>query len=247
MDKLFQDFDLKEISEQTHISYLALKKLKLKIFDGFNKVKLKGFIKILKKEYPNYDFSDLENDINNYFEDKNELFEPIKEEKNYKIYIVVIFLIALIIALLFVLNKKTNKKHIENNNSLKTIIKTEKNITQEINISQAIKVKKVEENQTNEVNETITKKEINTTLAIKPIYKVWMKVTYLDNFKSKTYLTKKEVDLNGSRNIFILLGHGYVTFKYRDYNLTPYTKKVTRIVLMNGELNITKKKLKEFK
>ena len=244
MDKLFQDFSLKHISEQTHISFLALKKLKLRNFNGFNKVKLKGFIKILKKEYPNYNFSSLEDDINNYFEDKSELFEPPKEEKSNKIYIVVFLLIVLIISLLFVLNKKTNhNSSIKEVNQTQIIPKIEINITKKLHINEINKSIKVEIKP--EINNT--KKEINNTLAIIPIYKVWMRVTYLDNFKSKQYLTKNEIDLNGSRNIFILLGHGYETFQYKDYNLTPYTKKVTRVVLIDGNLSITNKKLKEFR
>jgi len=195
-----------------------------------------------------------------------------EKKSNKKIYIIVFILLIGIIALMF-LNLKNNKVVSEvNNSSQKTVVIDKKDVNNSINENNTTSEKDIEkatnldtqaidnkiEQEVNEVNNTTNisietnntdnnvNKEENLTLVVIPLKQVWFKVTYLDNFKSKEYLTSHEVDLNGSRPLFIKFGHGFITLKYNNETLNPNTKKITRIILKDKELNITKKRIREF-
>jgi len=259
MDKLFSNYSITEISQKTHISPIILEKLKNEDFSTVSKIKLYGFIKILEDEYPEYDFSKLKNSVDEYFdtskEDIAEIAAESKEKESKKIYFIVILLLLFIAGLIFVLNNKSNKNisHVIEKNITtkqdknKTIDNIDNNKTQ---IKSEEKV--VESNTTKQTKMiikpivTVTKEE-NLTLVIIPLKKVWFKVTYLDNLKSKEYLTSHEVDLNGSRPLFIKFGHGFVKLKYKNQTVEPNDKHITRVILEDEELNITKKRIKEFK
>jgi len=267
MDKLLQQFSIVEISKKTHISPIFLEKLKLKDFSKISKIKLLGFIKILEEEYPEYDFSTLKEEIKDYFETSQEkkVYEEIKEEKetqsSNKTYLLAG---VLIIGIIFLIYKMQSNKNNANHLSTKIVEKNETfepkitkkviKVTTEKNRTKKIKAKidinpiiKKEENITNQNIQKNIKIDNNLTLAIIPQKKVWYKVIYLDNFKSKEYLTSKEVDLNGSRDLFIKFGHGLLKLVYNNKVIEPNTKSITRIVIKNHKLSITKKRLKEFK
>jgi hypothetical protein len=265
MDKLLEKYSLKEIEEKTRISPVALKKLFNYEFEGISKIKLKGFLKILKKEFSEYDFSILEEKANEFYSKdiiKEDITKPKKENNNLKVYFVVFILLVMIGGLIYYMKQnvpikgttnhipKIDKTIIEQTPEKKAEKKLETKSLIEDNTTNENLIKKDEnlsEENTTKIKENKQLKEINNTLVILPLEKVWLKVTYLDNFESKEYLTSHPIELNGSRDLFIKLGHGMETFIYKDNNLTPNTKKIVRIILKDGNLTITKKRISELK
>ena len=267
MDKLFNIYSIDEISKQTHISPVVLEKLKNGNFSKLPKIKLIGFIKILEEEYPEYDFSKLKEDIKSHFDtSKEEIADiPIKttsETSSNKLYFLVVLLLIAIGGLLYYMNNKTTTKSeqlshyqtkkIEINKTILNVISTkdETNETNETNITE-ISQKIVPINKTNitevENKTELQKKVKDLKLYIIPIKKVWFRVTYLDDLSSKEYLTTNKIELNGSRPIFLKFGHGYVELDYNHKILSPKTKSITRVIIEDGEMNITTKKVGDFK
>jgi hypothetical protein len=285
MDELLKKYDLNEISKRTSISPVVLQKLIEEKFEGVEELKFKGFLKILKFEFKDIDFSELEEKAKSYYfnadnskkTDKQQIIEKLEDEKSYKDYLFVLILIIAIVGLIYYMN--SNKKiQIENNytnlETLKVIEKNDTNLTtNEINVTKENKINLASEtnevNMTGELENNKTEKEINlttikennsienniskiktnieTNLTIKPLRKVWFRVYYLDLNKSKEFLTNNVVELNASKKMFIKFGHGMVKLFYHSKVLFLNSKRVTRVILQNNEINITKKRLKSFK
>jgi len=261
MDKLLEKYSLKEIEEKTKISPVVLQKLFSYEFDSISEIKYKGFLKILKNEYKEFDFSKLEEKANEFYHKKTTSQPQVqspkskeeKDSKKFKIYIIIIVLVVLIGGFIYFMINKKEQKSTPNNNFVEMNMSIkEDNFTKENKTN--IDVVDINATDANITDTNITStttiennKEENKTLVILPMQKLWLRVTYLDNFKSKEYLTSHPIELNGSRDLFIKLGHGMETFIYKDNNLTPNTKKIVRIILKDGNLTITKKRISEFK
>lgn len=265
MNELLKKYKIEEISKKTSISPMFLQKIAEEKFDKISKLKFNGFLKILKSEFPEIDFSDLEEKANSYYfiEDdtkktgKQQIIEKLyKEEKNYKHYIFVVVLLLLIGILLYKMNLNSDNKEEHNTTvnliSIKNIEKNESNKIIANNIIKKSKkeVNKIEQNLIKIDNsaEKSIPVSIDTTLKIEPLKLVWFKVYYLDLNKSKEYLTSKEVDLNTtSKKIFIKFGHGMVKLYYNNKTFFPDRKSITRVIIENGEMNVTNKKVGSFK
>jgi len=252
MDRLIDKYTINEIAKKTHISPLSLERLFNYEFDKLDDIKIKGFIKILETEYPNFDFSELKEKFEEYSKKDESSIIEIENTNNTKIYLVVVIIILVIVGVYFNLDKKTSlgtkqinksQNKIEQNITTKTIIepKIEPKIKEE-------KVEKIEDEVENNVSQPLqeTKQILNEKVIIIPLEKVWFKVTYLDENKSKEYLTLDEVDLNGTKRIFIKFGHGMIKIAYNGKIIEPNTRKITRVIIENGDINITKKRVKEF-
>jgi len=197
-----------------------------------------------------------------------------KKNNKINLFLFLFVLLILITGLVYYLKtsqniqKKDNKIIIENNKELKVdkkelkpkIEKKENKVEklEVIKIKEKPKIEKIEkeniyknekiEENIVEVKEKIKDKKIsfNNILKIEPQKLIWLRVFYFDNNSSKEYLTSNEIELNGSRPLFIKLGHGFVSILYRDKNITPNNKKIFRIILKDGNLEKTTKKLGEF-
>jgi len=258
MDKLLKHHTIDEMAKKTHISPITLEKLLNKDFDKLERVKLKGFVKILENEFPDTDFSDLKEAIKEYEKkplQEEKVAETKKEESktNFKVYILVVVLL-LAIGYLFVFLQNSTKKTTTHKPIIETN-KTEKNSSVEINQTliklhdeNVINTQNLEiETNDTEVNDTQPYIEVNNTLVIEPLEKVWFKVTYLNTNKSKEYLTSHKVELNATGGVYIKFGHGLVKILYHDREVLPNSKKITRVIIKDDDINITKKRLKEFK
>jgi hypothetical protein len=276
MDKITKKYSIEEIAQKTHISPVMLGKLFSYKFDTISKIQFGGFIKILKNEFPEYDFKLLEEKADIFYSTQK-IEEPIKEEgdSNFKLYFFV-FVLLVVIAYLIIYMQKTTQtpKTISSTkinptlptfdiakNSTKTDNTMEINKTIETNKTTNItKLNKIDEinntnstdeiNNTNEINETnITESsyvEQNKTLLIIPKQKLWFRVTYLDTRKRKNYLQSYPEEFNGSRDMYIEFGHGMETLQFMDKNISPNTTKMVNFVLINGELNLTTMPIEEF-
>jgi len=256
MDKFFVEYNIHEIENKTHISPVVLNKLKEFDFDGITKVKLYGFVKILEDEYPEYDFSDLKNEVDLYFSDENNIKDSnttidneLDEENNFKMYAIVVVLIIMISALIYFIQKDKEIKTSEIKNV--SVVK-DKNLSE--NTSKVIDNNKTTQIKNNNsklvLDKNISKdnkSEINRTLLIKPLQKVWFKLYNLDKNTSKEYLTNKVIEINNTTRSFIKFGHGQVKLVYNNKEFFPNSKKIVRVIIENNEINITKKRLKEFK
>jgi len=256
MDELLKKYKIEEISQKTSISPTFLQKLLEHKFEKIDKLKFKGFLKILKSEFPDIDFSELEEKANSYYfnnddtqkTEKQQIVEELgEEEKNYKSYFFVAILIILIGILFYYM--KGNKKELKDNNTnlvlpkiTKIVEKNDTNITNNNPI-----ITDVEKNTTEENKTKHTKKYINTNLTIEPLKLVWFKVYYLDLNKSKEFLTSHLIDLNVSKKMFIKFGHGMVKLYYNNQTLAPNKKSILRVIIQNGEMNITTKKVGYFR
>ncbi|MRI83986.1 MAG: hypothetical protein C6I00_06155 [Nitratiruptor sp.] len=84
-----------------------------------------------------------------------------------------------------------------------------------------------------------------SSLRILPKSKLWVGVIYLDTYERKQYLTAQPIELNGSRDLLIVTGHGLLTieagsqrhelnkrgkqrFLYKDGSLEPIDAKTFR-------------------
>ena len=258
MDNIFEKYEINEISQKTHISPVILNKLKSFNFKNIDKIKLKGFIKILETEYPDCDFSKLKEhiEIENKINQKNmaDVKFNNKENNSLKSYLIVLFLILIIGFLIYYMNKNSIEKietNITDNNVTflnEDITKTPQNFEiNDTNTTEENSTIEISKNQQIELIEPEPIMEENLTLVVIPSRKVWYKITYLDNGKSKQDSTSKEFDLNGSKRIFIKFGHGMVKLKCNNNILEPNSTKVTRVIIDKCDMNITLKKLKEFK
>jgi len=263
MDKLFLHYSITEIEEKTRISPVVLKKLKDYDFEGISKVKLQGFIKILETEYPEHNFEFLKQRIEDFYSSKDieKVYEEnsvIEKNNSFKMYMIVVLLIAMIIGLIYYMQSQKQTEIIakkpeivkEINTTIKNPILKDKNDKEE-NIS-PITVE-TEENlselkEDNEENSSFVEiEDINESLVIKPIQKVWFKVYNLDDDTSKEYLTSKEVELNGTKRSFIKFGHGQIKIFYNNKEIFPNTKKIVRVIIENGDVNFTTKRIGAFR
>jgi len=268
MDELFKKYNKDEVAEKTFISSIYLKKLEHKEFDKIDEIKFIGFLKILKTEYPDIDFSELESEGNEYYSSikKEEKIEPIKEleePKSDKSYLFIIVLIVLVVVLWYKMT--SSDKPIEENNKInlkplkietKIETKIEKNetnntlpIVKEVNeTNNSVVVEKpvvIIHKQLPEENKT--KEIVNSILVIKPLRKVWFKIYYLDSPKTREFYTSKEVDVKIPQRVFIKFGNGMVELFYNNKKLEPHTKHITRVIIQDGEMNLTKFRLKRYK
>jgi cytoskeletal protein RodZ len=268
MDELLKKYSIEEITKRTSISPIFLQKLIEEKFDKIDKLKFKGFLKILKSEFKDIDFNDLEDKANSYYfisddskkTGKQQLVEELDQNnKNYKGYLFVFLLLVVIIGLIYYM-KLNEKAKIENSNpkldSLKVeniIEKNDSNVTDKdskIQVSDETNITNTVEHNTTtltNIEKNISKKYIDTKLTITPLKLVWFKVYYLDLNKSKEYLTSNPVELNASKKMFIKFGHGMVKLVYNGKTFAPDRKNITRIIVENGDINITNKKVESFK
>jgi len=261
MDRLLEKYEINEIAKKTHISPLSLERLFNYEFDKLDDIKIKGFIKILETEYPNTDFSELKEKLKDYSKkDEEDIIEIEEPKNNKKMYFIVLLIILLVIVVYFIQNNNNKISSFSKKEIIKKENIIEPNITNEISKKdEYIDSEEIENNKTitNEMAENSIEIEenkseekqasIDENVTIIPLEKVWFKVIYLDENKSKEYLTSHEVDLNGSKRIFIKFGHGMIKIAYNGKIIEPNTRKITRVIIENGEINITKKRVKEFK
>ncbi len=186
LKELIEIEGLESVSEKTNISIYNLNSLANRDFQELNRVKALGFVQILKREY-NIDFSDLENDIKNYFEQQNIVDdnEPIlvspdklKPQKSFSKWIVLLFLI---IGLWYFYNSgkldkllSSNKDKLSDIDALNGTIKVKEDIAKkgviikkDKNNPTEIEIKTVATTDTNGTNTTII--DVNGTKSIKVI------------------------------------------------------------------------------
>ena len=275
MDELLKKYKIEEISKRTSISPAFLQKLVVEKFDKIDKLKFKGFLKILKSEFKDVDFSELEEKANNYYfisddskkTGKQKIVEELdkNDKRGYKGYFFV-FILIIIIGVLLSYMKRNEKIQTKNNNTSLETLKVEKiiekndtNITDNLTFEENKSEENESEENESEENKTIltdniinveknsSKKYIDTNLTINPLRLVWFKIYYLDLNKSKEFLISNAIELNASKKMFIKFGHGMVKLFYNGKTMFPNSKRVTRVILNNGEMNITNKKVKNFR
>jgi DNA polymerase III gamma/tau subunit len=109
LDEFFKKYSIDEISKRTKISPISLNYIKNREFDKLNKVKLKGFIKLIEREFKVSLLDDVMREYEEYYKSKapkqEEIKEEIKEDKS--IYFKILAIVALIIGggILYILQK----------------------------------------------------------------------------------------------------------------------------------------------
>lgn len=216
MNELLKKYKIEEVSKKTSISPLFLKKLRDGDFDKINRVKFKGFIKILKSEYPHIDFSSLQDEYNNYYNvdidlndsnssDDNELLDEVNDKKSYKNYIVIfsLSLLAVILIYFFITN---NSKHKNSNESefplnVNTTMNIEKNNSYIIS-----------DNNFSKINSAINSDEVNKSDLNKTIEVNTIEVNNTNNNKNN--------DINKSKEKIQQKVEIVHKDKFNDYNVT---------------------------
>lgn len=277
MDELVRKYSIKEISKKTHISPVVLNNLLKRRFEKIPKLKFRGFLQILKNEYPNVSFFHLEAEGNEYYENielneeenQDSVLNGGIEEQNSKLksYFFVFILLLIIGGLIYhMVNMQKGKVITKNRTEKKEELKIPEIVAKVNNTEEVVELNNtIDKNITEE--ETITEKENNTTIdntdinnteenreenreenntiLISPHQKVWFRVYFFDDNSTKEYLTSHNVEINGSRDLFIKFGNGLFELNYHNQKIDPNTKKIVRIILKDGEINITKKRLSE--
>jgi hypothetical protein len=265
VNEFFEKHSIEEINQKTKISPISLKYIKNKEFDKFSRVKFIGFIRLIEKKF-NVDLSDIIEEYDDFYKEnqKEEKKEDIEVKKDKKYLLALILILFIISAFLYFkfLNKKvevinetnfsvyktnildkneTNKtkdETIEKNESSNKIV-TQENKLQENNNSLSV----IKLNNNNEVNKTVNVIEKNVTkeynITIIPHKKIWFRAINIDNNRSKEFLISHVKILKG--NYYIKFGHGFITVLYNDFNITPNTKKIVRILFKDGNYTFLKR------
>lgn len=96
MNELFNKYSVLEVSSKTKISPIALEKLRDGSFGGISIIKLKGFLRILKEEYPQIEFNELEEIIKNLPQEIKSEFYILEEHKSSNVVIYIVLLVILL-------------------------------------------------------------------------------------------------------------------------------------------------------
>lgn len=261
--------DIEEIHKKTYISRKNIKALLNRDFSQFDRLKAVGFVKIIEREF-DLDLSDLKEDVDKYFNKKDDeptvKNEEIEKEKNKESKtLLIIGVLAILAVAIFVYFQKSSKpknikkeiinanKTIKEKNSIVSI--NEENESNKTKEQPLLDIKKEDQNislnldanKTDVKDENLSKKAILPSITIVPKQKIWLGVIYLDNYKRKAYLTSSPIELNSSRDFLILTGHGMLKTDI-DSNITDYSdSKKLRFLYKDGKLQkIDKETFKEF-
>lgn len=262
-EKFFETHSIEEISNKTKISPISLRLIRNKEFEKIPRVKFIGFINILQKTYK-VDLSDLIEEYNQFANINNKEKiekEEIKTSNNSTLFLSFLSFILLILGgYLFYSYIKSNNHSIKTpkentqilNKEINQTITIENNTSKEKNQSQIIIPNennstqlKVENNST-QIEVPKTNKETNTTkpklysITIIPKEKLWFNALNIDTNTSTQYLTSYPKILPKG-NYYIKFGHGNETIIYNDFNITPNTRKIVRILFKDGNYSYLKK------
>jgi len=262
-----QGIGIQKIHEQTHISREHVQSLLYGSFEGFTKIQFLGFISILQREY-GLKLDDLKAKGLEYFEqngeesDEKKIFVVAKKKKSYKtIYIAVFVILVSFGAFYSVVSSSKGVSEMEqsvavepkndmvdiemppleeNNTQSQKIIEDE-NIT----VAKEVIENKEKKEDIDSLDEPQIKATLPSDLKIITKTKLWIGYTDLSNNKKYQKLFSGELDLNGSKEWLLLLGHGYVDIEANGELQSFKTKKNLRFVYRDSTLK--KITTKEFK
>ncbi len=184
LDEFFKKYSIDEISKRTKISPISLNYIKNREFDKLNKVKLKGFIKLIEREFKVSLLDDVMKEYEEYYQSQAPKQEEPKKEiqENKNIYFKILAVVALIIGggILYILQKPKQSNTTQltkppyttqlTKPTYQTPINTSKETTKEINLTDNNlthkKETKKEENVTTpqifnlKTNQTLQQKEL---------------------------------------------------------------------------------------
>ncbi|MEO1958415.1 MAG: hypothetical protein ABGX23_02580 [Nautiliaceae bacterium] len=161
LDQFFKKYSVDEISKRTKISPISLNYIKNREFDKLNKVKLKGFIRLIEREFKVSLLDDVMKEYEEYYKSKTPKQEELKEEiqENKNIYFKILAVVALIIGggILYILQKPKQSNTTQSTKPIyqETPINTSKKANKKTNLT--------DNNLTNTKTTKETKKEKNIT------------------------------------------------------------------------------------
>jgi hypothetical protein len=237
LDSIIEKFGLDAVSKKTRISKKNLEKLLRREFSTFSKPKALGFISILEREYKE-DFSDLRNDIVEWFKSENSQEDQITfppPEKPNRTWITIVPLI-LVVAFGFYLykNEFSNSQMVNDNSiSMKSVEKIYKeedsqkskesqNNKTELSVEDNGSLKKIDkEPAKNIVDKNISAdNSLDKNSSIKPYVPVedivvvpdkrmWIGVIDLENRKRKSKIVEEAFNIENGSEKLIVTGHGF--------------------------------------
>ncbi len=243
VDKFFEQHSIEEISKKTKISPISLRFIKNKEFEKIPRVKFIGFIRLIEREY-GIDLSELIEEYNSTVKNQSsptpQKIKVQKKETPIILYILIALTLLISGAILYKTTQPTKTAPIKNNLEFSIAENNASTITtqNDMSIIENNLTYKIEEENTS-LEENKTKKISINEITIIPKEKVWYRIINLDTNKTYEYLTTKIHSFKG-KNFYIKLGHGNVTIEYGDYNITPNTKKIVKILLKNGKYEYVK-------
>ena len=269
-----QEIGITKIHQDTHISMSYLKSILEEDFQKISRVQLNGFISILEREY-NLDLSELKDEVSQNAalpkklaenQEDNIFLRNNKKRKMMKIYMgFVIVLLFLGAAYTVINNSQNNTLFVEDEIVDKVQEKLEKS-----KIVLPEKTKKTLQKQSSQPLKAIVKKEIPVkkeiikqkhkivkatpsipqnsspkTFKVFPRFKVWIGIIDVKKKTKKQRTISKAMELDGTKEWLLLLGHGKVNVEMNDKNITYHKSTNLRLHYLNGE--ISELNISEFK
>jgi len=264
-----QEVGLEQIHNDTHIAISHIKAVLEREYEKLNKVQFLGFLSIIEREY-DLDLSE-EKELGLAFfkeqdalHDTNKVFIVVEDDdKKSKLPFIIVIVLFIVIGAFLTFNYGSTK--------LKEIVSTKQvlsNVHQEIplNLEKKKRVKKSivldniqEENSSTIVEQktvVVEQKEeekreqqpqiVQQKFVIVPQKKLW--IGYIDvasNIKHQKII-KEPLELNGSKEWLLFLGHSYVTIEINDNNISYKDKKSARLLYSDGKIKkITTQEFKD--
>jgi|GEM_PF-5159017 len=239
-----------KIYEKTYISVSTLKKLLNMDFEDISPVHFRGFIRVLKREFPLINWEEYESNFNQKTtlddEPKDLILKEIESEKRRKKVVLLSLFIVIIAILSIVLKSYIDKISVDNET---TQIVEESNISNSSNaniLTQEVIDKNITE-QLSFLNESNTTKTLEkddilikkpNMLKVKAFEEVWLGRIMLDKkIKKSTVISANEsVTFNGDRDQLLYFGHSQMQIHYKYGVIDPSHSKRSYYRYVNGDI-----------
>ncbi len=213
-----------KIYEDTHIALKHVHSVLDESFDGLAKVQFIGFISILEREY-HLDLSELKERGLAHFQEQNQdevdesgVFVTPKRSKNLTpLYVGAALVLIVIVALFNFLQTDEIPKTVQNNEIIqqaqksieKTVVPKNQQVELNTTLQQKQNAKQEEKQQVSQVLETRVVKII-------PKNRLWIGYIDYESKKKKQLVTSTPLELDGSKEWLLSLGHGNIIVEIGD-------------------------------
>jgi hypothetical protein len=258
--KKLKEVGFQEIYEKSFISVSTLRKLLNREFEEINSVHFKGFVKVLRREYPLIDWKEYEDSFNRVKAKKADdkpkdlLLKEIESEKRKKRAIIYTLLALVIIlsitSLKLYFDKKESVVEVSEPTQIEDVFQEDENLSSfeiEDNLTEQLTLYS-EENTTKSLEKDDILIKRPNTLKVEAFDDVWLGRVMLDKKikKSSVVSANETVELNGTRDQLLYFGHSQMKIYYKYGVIAPNHSKRSYYRYVDGDIEeISRKKFIE--
>jgi hypothetical protein len=232
IDKL-KTLGLREIYDRTFISVGTLKKILNYNFNEINPIHFKGFLRILRREFPHIDWKDFQAQFERYklemsgdMKPQDKLLTEVHNEtrKQKILTISLLSIIAILISTLFYITFDSSEDETMDSGDEVEIVEFSEEPEDEALDIEEITQYSSDENITKTLHKDDVLFEKPKILRISAFKDVWLGRVYPDSDRKKVSSTVERgdtIDLNGSLKQLLYFGHGEIEIEYRYGTIRP--------------------------